>query len=171
MEPKAAEAGVSPTGLGFAFSSYALWGLLPVYFIALLPIGPVELVAWRIVLSLVFCAFLLTVTRGWSAFAAIVRDRRSMLLLAAASIFILVNWLVYVFAALSGHVVEASLGYFINPIVTVLLGVVLLRERLRPMQWAAVGISVVAVVLLAINYGGLPWIALSLARARDANQP
>lgn len=154
---------ISPSGLAFAVASYGLWGLLPIYFIAAFPTGAVELVAWRIVLSLVFCAILLTITRGWRAFAAIVRDGRSMGLLAIASVVILVNWLVYVYAALGNHVVEASLGYFINPIVTVLLGVLVLRERLRPLQWAAVGISVIAVVVLAVNYGQLPWIALVLA--------
>lgn len=154
---------VSASGLGYAVSSYALWGLLPLFFVAAAPIGPVELVAWRIVLSLVFCALLLTVTRRWGSLGAILRDRRSMLLLLAASLFILVNWLVYVYAALAGHVIEGSLGYFINPIVTVLLGVILLRERMRPLQWAAVGLSGVAVVVLAVNYGSIPWIALLLA--------
>jgi chloramphenicol-sensitive protein RarD len=155
--------GVSASGLGFAGSSYLLWGLLPLYFVATFPVGPVELVAWRIVLSLVFCVLLLAVTRGWRALGTILRDRRSMLLLLAASLFILVNWLVYVFAVFTGHVIEASLGYFINPIVTVLLGVILLRERMRPLQWAAVGLSAVAVVVLAVNYRAVPWIALTLA--------
>jgi len=115
------------------------------------------------VLSLVFCAALLTVTRGWAALLTIVRDRRTMLIMGAAGVFILINWLVYVFAALSGHVVEAALGYFTNPIVTVLLGVIVLRERLRPMQWTAIGISALAVLVLAVNYGKFPWIALALA--------
>jgi chloramphenicol-sensitive protein RarD len=150
-------------GFAFAIASYVWWGFLPLYFVLLVPSGAVEIVAWRIVLSVVFCALIIVVTRAWAPFLAIVRDRRSMLLLAAASVFILVNWLVYVFAAVSGHVVEASLGYFINPIVTVLLGVIVLRERLRVLQWVAVGVSAVAVVVLAINYGQLPWISLVLA--------
>ena len=150
-------------GFAFAVASYVLWGFLPLFFVALVPSGAVEIVAWRIVLSVVFCAALILVTRGWVRFVAITRDRRSMLLLGAASVLILVNWLVYVFAAVSGHVVEASLGYFTNPIVTVLLGVIVLRERLRVLQWVAVGISAVAVVILAINYGQPPWISLVLA--------
>jgi chloramphenicol-sensitive protein RarD len=150
-------------GFTFAIASYVWWGFLPLYFVLLVPSGAVEIVAWRIVLSVVFCALIIVVTRAWAPFVAITRDRRSMLLLAAASVLILVNWLVYVFAAISGHVVEASLGYFINPIVTVLLGVIVLRERLRVLQWVAVGISAVAVVVLAINYGQLPWISLALA--------
>ena len=153
------------TGVGvtFAVAAYVLWGFLPLYFAALAPAGAVEVVAWRVLLSLVFCAALLTVTRGWPALIAIMRDRRTMLTMGAAGIFILVNWLVYVFAALSGHVVEASLGYFTNPIVTVLLGVIVLRERLRPLQWVAIGFSAIAVLVLAVNYGKFPWIALALA--------
>lgn len=154
---------ISGSGLAFAISSYVLWGFLPLYFLTLEPAGAVEIVAWRIVLSLVFCALLLVVTRGWGRFRVILADRAAMRSLALASVFILVNWLVYVFAALSGHVVEASLGYFTNPIVTVLLGVIILRERLRPAQWVAIGISVIAVLVLAIGYGSFPWIAMTLA--------
>ena len=150
-------------GVAFAIAAYVLWGFLPLYFAALAPAGAVEVVAWRVLLSLVFCAALLTVTRGWPALVAIVRDRRTMLIMGAAGVFILINWLVYVFAALSGHVVEASLGYFTNPIVTVLLGVIVLRERLRPLQWIAIAISALAVLVLAVNYGKFPWIALALA--------
>ncbi len=150
-------------GVAFAVAAYVLWGFLPLYFAALAPAGAVEVVAWRVLLSLVFCALLLTVTRGWPALVVILRDRRTMLIMGAAGVFILINWLVYVFAALSGHVVEASLGYFTNPIVTVLLGVIVLRERLRPLQWVAIGFSALAVLVLAVNYGKFPWIALALA--------
>ena len=147
----------------FAFAAYGLWGFLPLYFIILEPANAFEIVAWRIVFSLVFCAILLTVTRSWPAFLAIVRTRRLLLAMALAAVFIYVNWQVYVFGATTGHVVETSLGYFINPIVTVLLGVVVLHERLRWMQWVAVGISAVAVLVVALNYGEFPWIALTLA--------
>lgn len=150
-------------GLAFAIGAYGLWGFLPLYFTTLAPAGPIEIVAWRVVLSLVFCAILLTFTRGWHALAVIARDRRTILIMGAAGALILVNWLVYVFAALNGHVVEAALGYFTNPIVTVLLGVLVLRERLRPLQWTALGLSAVAVLVLAVNYGQFPWIALALA--------
>lgn len=154
---------VSGSGLAFAGLAYVLWGFLPVLFFAVRAAGAVEIVAWRIVLSLVFCALLITVTRGWRRLLALLRDRSTVATLALAGVFILVNWLVYVFASVSGHVVEAALGYFTNPIVTVLLGVVLLRERLRPLQWIALGISAVAVAVLAIGYGAFPWIALTLA--------
>lgn len=163
MTARTAPEKISGSGLIFAVSSYVLWGFLPLYFLLLTPSGPIEIVSWRIVLSLVFCALLLVVTRGWGRFRMILADRSSMLTLAIASVFILINWLVYVFAALSGHVVEASLGYFTNPIVTVLLGVFVLRERLRPLQWVAIGVSVIAVLVLAIGYGSFPWIALVLA--------
>lgn len=151
------------SGVLFAVGAYGLWGFLPAFFLLIAPAGALEIVAWRILLSLVFCAFLLTVMRAWRPFIAIVRNRRSVVTLGIAGILIVVNWLVYVFAVLSGHVVEAALGYFTNPIVTVLLGVFILRERLRPLQWASVGISAIAVLLLAVNYGAFPWIALVLA--------
>ena len=150
-------------GLAFAIVAYGIWGFLTLYFGSLIPAGAIEIVAWRILLSLAFCAILLTVTRGWPALIAIVRSRRTVLLLGAAGVFILINWLVYVFAAITGHLVEASLGYFTNPIVTVLLGVVILRERLRILQWIAVTISAIAVLVLAVGYGRFPWIALALA--------
>lgn len=155
---------VSPRGgLAYAASAYGLWGLLPLFFLALRPMGPVELVAWRIVFSLVFCALLLTATRSWGLFLSVARSGRTMAIMAAASALIFCNWQTYVFGTLSGHVVDAALGYFINPIFTVLIGVVFLRERLRPAQWVAVGIALVAVVVLAVGYGSVPWIALVLA--------
>jgi chloramphenicol-sensitive protein RarD len=151
------------TGLIFAIAAYGLWGFLPLFFLALRPVGAIEIVAWRISLSLVFCALLLTVTRGWPRFIGIARHRRTSLIMGLAGVFILINWLVYVFAAVTGHIVEASLGYFANPIVTVLLGVFFLRERLRVAQWVAIGISAIAVLVLAINFGEIPWISLALA--------
>jgi chloramphenicol-sensitive protein RarD len=154
---------VSGGGIAFALGAYLLWGFLPVLFFALRGSGAVEIVSWRIVLSLAFCALLITATRGWPRLLAILRDRSTMLALALAAVFIVVNWTVYVFASVSGHVVEASLGYFTNPIVTVLLGVIVLRERLRPLQWVALGTSAIAVLVIAIGYGAFPWIALTLA--------
>jgi chloramphenicol-sensitive protein RarD len=163
--PTASPSGGLPMGRGllFGIAAYALWGVLPLFFLLLRPATAFEIVAWRIVLSLIFCALLLTVTRGWPALMVIVRDRRTSLILGGAGLLILVNWLVYVYATLSGHVVEAALGYFTNPIVTVLLGVFVLRERLRPLQWVAIGVTVVAVLILALNYGQFPFIALALA--------
>mgnify|MGYP001241612786 CR=1 FL=1 len=153
----------SRSGLLLAIGAYGLWGFLPAYFLLLTPSGAVEIVAWRVVLSLVFCIALLAVTRAFRPFAVMLRDRRIMVLSLAAGILIAVNWTVYVYASTTGFIVEAALGYFINPIVTVALGVLVLREQLRPWQWIAVGISVVAVLVLAIGYGQPPWIALTLA--------
>jgi len=154
---------VSAPGIAFAIASYLLWGVLPLLFLALPPTGAPEIVAWRIVLSLAFCVILLTVTGGWSRFMALVRDRVALGTLALAAVLVLINWSVYVYATLTDHVIEASLGYFTNPIVTVLLGVLVLGERLRPMQWIAVAVSGIAVLVLAIGYGSFPWIALTLA--------
>jgi len=161
--PAAGDALPMGRGLAFGIGAYAIWGVLPLFFLLLRPATAFEIVAWRIVLSLVFCALLLTVRGGWPALVAVVRDRRTTVILGGASALILVNWLVYIYATLSGHVVEAALGYFTNPIVTVLLGVFVLRERLRAMQWVAIGISAAAVLVLAINYGQFPFIALALA--------
>ncbi|MEQ6897170.1 EamA family transporter RarD [Microbacterium sp. KR10-403] len=147
----------------YAFAAYLLWGLFPLYFLTLLPTTPWEVVAWRVLLSLVFCVVALTVTRGWRAFGRIVRQPRLLGWTAAAGILIFVNWTVYLVATLTGHVIEASLGYFINPIVTVLLGVLVLRERLRPAQWTAIGIAVIAVVVIVVGYGQVPWISLLIA--------
>lgn len=151
------------SGLIYAVSAYVLWGILPIYFLALAPAGAWEIVAWRIVFSLVFCAIALTVTRSWRPFARLMADKRVLFTMGLAGLFIYVNWQTYVLATVSGHVVEAALGYFINPIVTVFLGVLVQRERLRVAQWVAVGVSIVAVIVLAVGYGSVPWIALILA--------
>ncbi len=147
----------------FAVAAYTLWGVLPAYFLLLQPAGAFEIVALRILFSVVFCAILITATRKWPAFVAILKQPRLVLIMGVAAALIFVNWQVYVYATLSHHVIETALGYFINPIVTVLLGVILLRERLRMSQWIAVGISAVAVLVLAIDYGAFPWISLALA--------
>ena len=150
-------------GLASAIAAYTLWGGLPLYFLLLAPTGPFELVAARIVFSLAFCALLLTVTRAWKRFARLLVTPRISFTMALAGVLIYINWQTYVYGVLSNQVVEASLGYFINPIVTVFLGVFFLRERLRLIQWISVGISIVAVLVLAIGGNGVPWIALVLA--------
>jgi chloramphenicol-sensitive protein RarD len=151
------------TGVAAGLGAYTLWGVFPLYFPLLEPAGGVEIVAHRVAWSLVFVGLLLTVRRGWAQVRAIVSDRRKLLVLAAAAVLIAVNWLVYVLAVNSGHVVEASLGYFINPLVSVVLGVAVFRERLRRLQWVAVAIAVLAVVVLTVDSGRPPWIALTLA--------
>ena len=147
----------------YVFIAYLLWGFLPLYFVSLAPTGPWEVVAWRIVLSLVFCALLLTVTRTWQKLFTILRNRRLVLWTIVAGVLIYINWQVFLIGTLTGHVIEGSLGYFINPIFTVLLGVLVLRERLRIAQWVSIGISALAVIVIIIGYGTVPWIALTLA--------
>ena len=111
----------------------------------------------------VFCVLLITITRSWRVLGAAFRNRTVILPLIIAAVLIAVNWLTYVYGVTTGQAVEASLGYFINPLVSVLLGVVVLKEKLRPLQWAAVGIGFIAVGVLTVSYGKLPWIALTLA--------
>jgi chloramphenicol-sensitive protein RarD len=150
-------------GIALSIGAYLLWGFLPLFFLLLAPANALEIVAWRVLFSLVFCAILITVTKAWPRLGGLLRDRRVVLTLLVAGILILINWLVYVFATLNHDVVQAALGYFANPIVTVLLGIFVLREQLRPAQWVAIGVSAIAVVVIAINYGAFPWIALALA--------
>jgi chloramphenicol-sensitive protein RarD len=150
-------------GTAAGLSAYLLWGCFPLYFPLLEPAGGVEIVAHRVVWSLLFVALLLTALRRWALVRAAVTDPRTMLVLTGASVLIAANWLVFVYGVNSGHVVETSLGYFINPLVSVLLGVVVFAERLRPLQWAAVALAAVAVAVLTWDHGRPPWIALALA--------
>src|SRR5688500_10160377 len=150
-------------GVVSGLSAYALWGLFPLYFPLLEPAGGLEIVAHRVLWSLLFVGILLTALRRWAHVRALVTDRRRLLVLLGAAVLIAANWLVFVYGVNSGHVVETSLGYFVNPLVSVLLGVVVFGERLRRLQWVAVGIAAVAVVVLTVDYGRPPWIALALA--------
>ena len=147
----------------YAFAAYFLWGFMPLYFLLLAPIGAWEIVVWRILFSLLFCAILLTVTRTWGKLLAILRDRRLVFWTIIAGLLIYVNWQVFLIGILTGHVIEGSLGYFINPIVTVLLGVLVLGEKLRTAQWVAIGFAALAVIVIIVAYGSFPWIALTLA--------
>ena len=151
------------SGLILGLGAYLLWGVLPLYFPLLRPAGPAEIIAHRIVWSLAFCALVLIVTRTWGTYTAALRDRRTLGTLSVAGALIAVNWLTYVFGVLNGHTVDTALGYYINPLVTVALAVVVLGERLRPMQWAALGTGACAVVVITLGMGRLPWIALILA--------
>ncbi len=142
-------------------AAYTLWGLFPLYFPLLEPAAPVEILTHRMVWSLVFVALVLAATTGFAWVRELGRRRAGLLFVAA--IMVSTNWGVFIYGVNSGHVVETSLGYFINPLVTVALAVVLLKESLRPAQRLAVAIAAVAVTLLTIDYGRLPWIALTLA--------
>ncbi len=151
------------TGLGFGLIAYFIWGSFPLVITGLTFASPWEVVVWRIVFGFATAALLITGTRGWRTFAQVLRSRTDLTWLAVAAVFILVNWQVYVIGVQAHRVVETALGYFINPLVTILLAVVFLRERLRPLQWAAVAMGAIAVTVLTIDYGHLPWIALTLA--------
>jgi len=149
-------------GVAFTIGAYLLWGVLPLYFLALTPTGPWEVVAWRVLLSFVFCLILLSVMRLWPAFFAIVRQPRLLGWTALAGVLIYINWQAFLIGTLAEKVIETSLGYFINPIFTVLLGVVVLHERVRRLQWVAIGMAALAVVVIIVAYGSIPWIALTL---------
>ncbi|MFC5380769.1 EamA family transporter RarD [Aquipuribacter nitratireducens] len=148
-------------GVALALGAYGMWGLFPLYFRLLQSAGAVEIVLHRIVWSLLTCLVLIAAARAWAALRAV--TRRQVLLLAAAAAVLSINWGVFIWAVNTEQVVETSLGYFINPLVSVLLGVLLLHERLRRAQWVAVGIAASAVVVLTVDYGRPPWIALALA--------
>lgn len=150
-------------GALFGAAAYLLWGGFPLFFPLLKPAGPVEVLAHRVVWSLIFVAVLVQVTGRWAGVRAVVADRGKLIRLSAAATVLAVNWGVYIYGVTSGRVVETSLGYFINPLVTVMLGVIVLRERLRPVQYAALGLAGVAVLFLSIENGRPPWIALILA--------
>jgi chloramphenicol-sensitive protein RarD len=150
-------------GFVLGASAYILWGAFPLYWPLLEPAGAVEILAHRIFWSLLTMGVLLLVVRRTRQLRAIFTDRRKLALLSVAAVVIAFNWGGYIYGVNNGHVVEAALGYFINPLVTVLMGVLILGEKLRPWQWAAVAIASVAVVGLTIEYGRPPWIALLLA--------
>jgi chloramphenicol-sensitive protein RarD len=153
----------SKSGVIFGVAAYLCWGFFPLYWPLLEPAGSLEVLAHRFVWSMVFVLIAITVMRKWRPFLVIARDRRLMLILTAASITIALNWGGFIYGVTNGHVIETSLGYFINPLVTVLLAVFVLKEHLRPAQWTAVAVGIVAVVVLTVDYGRLPWVALLVA--------
>jgi chloramphenicol-sensitive protein RarD len=143
--------------------AFFIWGSFPLYFRALEPASAVEILLHRVIWSLLVCLAVLAVTRKLGAFWTVLRTPALLARLSLAAVLIAVNWGVYIYAVNAGNVVEASLGYFINPLLTVLLGVLVLHEQLRRLQWVAVGVGFVAVVVLTVAYGHPPWIALILA--------
>ena len=154
-----------PSRQGFllGLAAYVLWGGFPLYWPLLEPAGSVELLAHRILWSVVTLAVLVLVLRRTGQFRALFRDRRVFLLLSLAAVVITINWGTYIYGVTNDRVVETSLGYFMNPLVTVLMGVLLLGERLRRLQWLAMGVGAVACLVLTVDYGHPPWIALILA--------
>lgn len=150
-------------GLLFGVSAYSLWGAFPLYWPLLEPANPLEIVSHRAVWTLVFCFFVLAATKALKSTLATLKRPKVAAKLFATSVLISINWLVYIWATNNGHVVEASLGYYINPLIIIGFGVLLLKEKMRPLQWVAVSIASIGVLVLTIDYGRLPWIALTLA--------
>ena len=156
---------MSENSRGFVLgaAAYLMWGLFPLYFPLLEPAGATEILAHRIFWSLITMLVLVVAVRRWTQLRELLADRRRVGILTLAAVLIAANWGTYIWGVNNGHVIETSLGYFINPLVTVLMGVVILGERLRPVQWAALGIAGLAVIGLTVEYGRPPWVALVLA--------
>src|SRR2546423_1260372 len=150
-------------GLLYGLAAHGLWGLMPLYFAALGPIDAFELLAHRIVWCFVLLVGVVTATRGWPELWQRVRDRRTFALLVASGVLIGINWYAFLYGVVTNQVIQGTLGYFINPLFTVVLGLVLFRERLRPLQWVAVLIAAAGLAYLIYVTGEVPWIALVLA--------
>ncbi|MDT7613043.1 MAG: chloramphenicol-sensitive protein RarD [Pseudonocardiales bacterium] len=148
-------------GVGAAVGAYAIWGLFPAFWPMLAPAVPVEVLAHRIAWTAVLMIVVISLARGWPELRALAP--RGWAMVAAAGVLITINWGLYIYAVFDGQVVEAALGYFMSPLVSVLLGVLVLRERLNRVQWAAVALGIAAVAVIAIENGRPPWIALTLA--------
>ncbi|MEN9420465.1 MAG: hypothetical protein RI988_4086, partial [Pseudomonadota bacterium] len=150
-------------GLLYCVLAFGMWGTFPLYFRALGAVPALEMVLHRCAWSVVFLLGILALRRHWAWLREVAREPRSILVFAGSAALLLGNWFVYVYAVQNGHVVEASLGYFINPLLNVLLGVLVLSERLTRLRWAAVSLATAGVLWLAIAAGEVPWIALMLA--------
>jgi chloramphenicol-sensitive protein RarD len=150
-------------GILYAATAYILWGLFPIYFKALQNVPPLEILWHRIAWAFVFLFIVLTVLRQWSWLAKVARQPKVLAGFTASAVLLSVNWFIYIWSVNNDHVVDASLGYFMNPLVTVLLGFLLLHERLRPAQWAAVALAAAGVAWLTWQAGHPPWIGLALA--------
>ncbi|HRC40414.1 EamA family transporter RarD [Nostocoides sp.] len=163
MTAPAAGPNTTSAGTAYGLLAYGIWGIFPLYFHALKPAGAWEILAHRIAWTMLLCLAILAVRRDWAWIRGVLTDRRRAAGLVAAAALIATNWVIYVIAVLGGRTYEAALGYFLNPLVTVGLGVLVLGERLRRLQWLAVAIGAAAGIYLAVAGGTLPWVAMSLA--------
>jgi len=150
-------------GILYGVGAYALWGLFPLYWKQLHAVNTLQVIGHRIGWSFILLMVYIVATGQWKRFRSVAFTRKTIGMYSIAGVLLSINWLIYVWGVNSGFIVETSLGYFINPLLSVLLGVIFLRERLRPMQWVPVGIAAIGVAYLAFVYGHLPWIALTLA--------
>lgn len=151
------------TGLGFGILAYLIWGSFPLIINASEFANPLETVVWRVVFGFLFAALLVSITVAWKPIVELLKSPKKLGWIAVAALFIFINWETYVIAVATENTIETSLGYFINPLITILFAVVILKEKLRRMQWLALGIGLVAVIVLTFDYGRPPWIALILA--------
>lgn len=154
---------MSNKGVLYGIGVYLIWGFFPIYFKSLQIVPALQILLHRVVWSFLFLALVLLLRQGWSQLKNSVHGPRVLGVYTLAAFLLAVNWLTYIYGVNSGQVVETSLGYFINPLVSVALGVILLRETLRPLQWLPVGLAATGVIYLTVQYGALPWIALVLA--------
>lgn len=150
-------------GIWYALAAYGIWGLFPLYWKPLHNIPALQIIGHRIGWSFILLVLIILFMRQWGNFRAAIADRRTLLVYTATAVLITINWLVYVWAINAGYIVESSLGYFINPLLSVLLGVLFLRERLRAWQWVPVGLAALGVLIVSVAYGHFPWISISLA--------
>ncbi|MBC9944256.1 EamA family transporter RarD [Leucobacter sp. cx-328] len=150
-------------GIAYGIGAYLLWGAFPLYFTLISVVSPLEIVSWRVLSTLLVCAVLVTIARKWQEFARIFKTPKLLGMYTLSALLLYANWQIFVIGVVTGHVLETSLGYFINPILTVLFGVIFWREKLTRLQWAAITIALVGVVVSAIAYGKFPWISLGLA--------
>ena len=150
-------------GLLFGFGAYLIWGSFPLIITMLVFASPLEVVTWRIVFGFMVAAALTSFTKSWPAIIGVLKDKNLMKWMTIATVFIAINWVVYVIGVSSHQTIQASLGYFINPLVTILLAVIFLGEKLSKAQWVATGFGTLAVIVLTFDYGQPPWIALILA--------
>ena len=150
-------------GLVYGLGAYVLWGLFPLYWPLLKPATSPEIVSHRAVWTMVFCFIILAITKSLKSTLATFKRPKVAAKLFTASILVSINWLIYIWATNNGHVVEASLGYYINPLIAIAFGIILLKERMRPLQWISVSVATIGVLVLTIDYGRLPWVAFGVA--------
>lgn len=150
-------------GFGYGIGAYLLWGAFPLYFTLVSMVNPFEIVSWRVITTLIVCVLIVTLSRRWKFVAQILRQPKLLGLFAIASLLLYTNWQVFVYGVVQGLILETALGYFINPLFTILFGVIFWREKLSPLQWIAVSIAGAGILFSAISYGKIPWIALLLA--------
>jgi chloramphenicol-sensitive protein RarD len=150
-------------GIIYAILAYGLWGFLPIYWKTIQEVPAPQILSHRIIWSFIFLVVIISLRKDWQAFSSAIRSRKTFIIFGLAAVLIGVNWLTYIWAVNAGFIVETSLGYFINPLINVLFGVIFLKEKLRPLQWVPIGLAFVGVLYLTLNYGALPWIALLLA--------